>query len=101
MFTYIDASEDRPSLTTVMDFYLDQLPIHQKWIDNVETDLDVKCVLFAYLPTHRDSLLKPQRIRLLAVGDVSGIQSPLSFGGFGVPTRHLKHIKVHIKSNYI
>jgi hypothetical protein len=28
----------------------------------------------------------------LAVGDASGIQSPLSFGGFGALTRHLDRI---------
>merc|ERR1712086_983552 len=59
---------------------------------NVETDLDVKRVLFAYFPTYTDSPLKPMWSRLLAVGDASGIQSPLSFGGFGALTRHLDRI---------
>jgi len=36
--------------------------------------------------------MEPQRSRLLAVGDASGIQSPLSFGGFGALTRHLGRI---------
>merc|ERR1711966_398117 len=48
--------------------------------------------LFAYFPTYRDSPLKPMWSRLLAVGDASGIQSPLSFGGFGALTRHLDRI---------
>ena len=30
--------------------------------------------------------------RILQVGDASGIQSPLSFGGFGSLTRHLERI---------
>jgi lycopene cyclase CruP len=47
------------------------------------------CILFAYFPTYHDSLLKPNWSQLLAVGDASGIQCPLSFGGFGALTRHL------------
>lgn len=96
MFTYMDASEGRPSLTTLMDDYWTQLPIYQPSISNVETDLDVKRVLFAYFPTYTDSPLKPQWSRLLAVGDASGIQSPLSFGGFGALTRHLERISTAI-----
>ena len=92
MFTYMDASENRPSLGMLMEDYWDQLPIYQPSIKNIETDLEVKRVLFAYFPTYRDSPLKPQWSRLLAVGDASGIQSPLSFGGFGALTRHLGRI---------
>jgi len=96
MFTYMDASEGRPSLTTLMNDYWEQLPIYQPSITDVEADLDVKRVLFAYFPTYRDSPLKPQWSRLLAVGDASGIQSPLSFGGFGALTRHLERISTGI-----
>ncbi|KAL7429994.1 hypothetical protein ACHAXH_006011 [Discostella pseudostelligera] len=92
MFTYMDASEGRPSLSTLMDDYWQLLPIYQPSITDVEDDLDVKRVLFAYFPTYRDSPLRPQWSRLLAVGDASGIQSPLSFGGFGALTRHLGRI---------
>ena len=96
MFTYMDASEDRPSLTTLMEDYWNELPTYQNSISNPETDLDVKRVLFAYFPTYRDSPLKPQWSRVLAVGDASGIQSPLSFGGFGALTRHLERISTAI-----
>lgn len=96
MFTYMDADKDRPTLTTLMDDYWEQLPIYQPSISDVEKDLDVKRVLFAYFPTYRDSPLKPQWSRLLAVGDASGIQSPLSFGGFGALTRHLGRISTAI-----
>lgn len=92
MFTYMDASEDRPSLQTLMNDYWDLLPIYQPSIMDVEADLDVKRVLFAFFPTYKDSPLQPQWSRLLAVGDASGIQSPLSFGGFGALTRHLGRI---------
>lgn len=92
MFTYMDADEKRPSLETLMEDYWKLLPMYQPSIKDPETDLDVKRVLFAYFPTYRDSPLQPQWSRLLAVGDASGIQSPLSFGGFGALTRHLDRI---------
>jgi len=92
MFTYLDADEKRPSLSTVMDDYWNLLPIYQPSITDPEKDLDFKRVLFAYFPTYRDSPLKPNWSRVLAVGDASGIQSPLSFGGFGALTRHLERI---------
>merc|ERR1712127_537522 len=92
MFTYLDAEKDRPNLETLMDDYWDLLPIYQPSIQNPEKDLDVKRVLFAFFPTYRDSPLKPAFSRVLAVGDASGIQSPLSFGGFGALTRHLERI---------
>lgn len=92
MFTYMDAEEGRPSLETIMDDYWDLLPKYQTSITDPEADLDVKRVLFAYFPTYTDSPLQPQWSRLLAVGDASGIQSPLSFGGFGALTRHLARI---------
>jgi len=92
MFTYIDADENRPSLQSMMEDYWDLLPIYQPSIQDSEKDLDVKRVLFAYFPTFQDSPLKPGWSRLLAIGDASGIQSPLSFGGFGALTRHLKRL---------
>lgn len=92
MFTYMDANAARPSLQTLMDDYWTLLPTYQPSITNPETDLTVKRVLFAYFPTYRTSPLPPSHSRLLAVGDASGIQSPLSFGGFGALTRHLGRI---------
>lgn len=92
MFTYMDANEDRPSLLDLMEDYWKLLPRYQPSINNPETDLDIKRILFAYFPTYRDSPLKPNYSRILAVGDASGIQSPLSFGGFGALTRHLDRV---------
>jgi hypothetical protein len=71
MFTYMDASEGHSSLSLLMDDYWKLLPIYQPSIMDVEKDLDVKCVLFVYFPTYRDSPLRPQWSRLLAVGDAS------------------------------
>ena len=92
MFTYMDASPDRISLFDLMEDYWKLLPIYQPSITNPETDLDIKRILFAYFPTYRDAPLKPAFSRVLAVGDASGIQSPLSFGGFGALTRHLSRV---------
>jgi len=89
MFTYMDAEEYRPSLSSIMDDYWNLLPIYQPSITDPEKDLDFKRVLFAFFPTFKNSPLKPAFSRVLAVGDASGIQSPLSFGGFGALTRHL------------
>ena len=75
-----------------MEDYWRLLPEYQPSISNPETDLDFRRVLFAYFRTYRDSPLKPQFNRILAVGDASGIQSPLSFGGFGALTRHVERI---------
>jgi hypothetical protein len=92
MFTYMDAHPDRLSLFDLMEDYWKLLPVYQPSIVDPETDLDVKRILFAYFPTYRDAPLKPSFSRVLAVGDASGIQSPLSFGGFGALTRHLGRV---------
>ena len=44
----------------------------------------------------RKSPLQPQFDRVLQIGDASGIQSPLSFGGFGALSRHLPRLKAAI-----
>lgn len=41
----------------------------------------------------RDSPLKPAFDRVVQIGDASGIQSPLSFGGFGALSRHLRRLR--------
>lgn len=54
--------------------------------------LQVERILFGFFPTYRSSPLQPGFDRVLQVGDASGIQSPLSFGGFGALTRHLERL---------
>lgn len=44
----------------------------------------------------RESPLQPGFDRVLQIGDASGIQSPLSFGGFGALSRHLPRLKAAI-----
>merc|ERR1712205_109399 len=52
-------------------------------------DLILKRCLYGLFPTYKDSPLPTRWDRVLAVGDASGVQSPLSFGGFGALSRHL------------
>ena len=89
LFTYMDAKAARPSVAEIYDDYWQLLPRYQGV--NIE-DLKFQRLLYGLFPTYRNSPLKSPFSRLLAVGDASGIQSPLSFGGFGSLTRHLDRI---------
>lgn len=68
-------------------------------------DLDVLRVIYGIFPTYRDSPLPAAFDRVLQFGDASGIQSPVSFGGFGSLTRHLGRLSagIHeaINSNFL
>ena len=59
-------------------------------------DLEVLRILFGFFPTYRDSPLRPPAARVLQIGDASGVQSPLSFGGFGALTRHLGRLTASV-----
>lgn len=50
-------------------------------------------ILFGWFPTYKDSPMKTPFDRVLQIGDASGIQSPLSFGGFGAMARHLSRLR--------
>lgn len=89
LFSYMDSTVQRPSLSNMLDKYWELLPQYQgKNID----DLTFQRILYGCFPTYRDSPLKPTFNRILQVGDASGVQSPLSFGGFGSLTRHLERV---------
>lgn len=89
LFTYLDAHPDRFSLETFFEEYLYLLPQYQ----NVElSQLKFQRVLYGFFPCYRQSPLKTPWNRILPVGDSSGSQSPLSFGGFGAMVRHLKRL---------
>jgi len=85
----MDAHPDRPSLATIFDDYLDILPGYQ----GVPLD-SIECTraLFGFFPSYKNSPLKPGFDRVLQLGDSSGLQSPLSFGGFGAMLRHLPRL---------
>jgi lycopene cyclase CruP len=86
LFTYVDAHPDRLSLTDLFDEYFRLLPDYQGTDLN---DLAIERALFGFFPCYQSSPLQPTWDRILALGDSSGAQSPLSFGGFGSMMRHL------------
>lgn len=89
LFTYMDANPQRFSLEAFFEDYLRFLPQYQQ----VELEqLQFKRALFGFFPTFRESPLRMPWNRILPIGDSSGSQSPLSFGGFGAMVRHLKRL---------
>ncbi len=89
LFTYLDAHPERPSLEFLFEEYLRLLPEYQ----GVElSQIDFQRVLFGFFPSYRNSPIRMPWRRILPVGDSSGGQSPVSFGGFGSMVRHLKRL---------
>ncbi|NJL62952.1 MAG: FAD-binding oxidoreductase [Methylacidiphilales bacterium] len=89
MFTYMDANPQRLNLEALFEDYLRLMPGYQ----GVELDkLDIKRALFGFFPSYRQNPLQTPWNRILPVGDSSGNQSPLSFGGFGAMVRHLRRL---------
>lgn len=89
LFTYGEAHPDRPGLEALMTQYWQWLPDYQQ-VDLA--DLQIQRVLFGILPAYRASPLTPGWDRIFQLGDSSGLQSPLSFGGFGALLRHLSRL---------
>jgi lycopene cyclase CruP len=89
LFTYLDGQVQAPSPKRLYELYRELLPGYQQ----VEWEqLIVKRTLCGVLPSYRESPLRMPWNRILAVGDSSGAQSPLSFGGFGAMLRHLERL---------
>ena len=89
MFTYMDTHPQRQSLEELYEDYLRLMPEYQ----SMElSQLKLKRVLFGFFPSYRQSPLTTPWNRILPVGDSSGGQSPLSFGGFGAMVRHLPRL---------
>ncbi|NET73161.1 MAG: FAD-binding oxidoreductase, partial [Sphaerospermopsis sp. SIO1G2] len=94
LFTYMDAATERLSLEDLFAEYLHLLPEYQ----GVEINqLNFKRALFGFFPSYRQSPLQTPWDRILPVGDSSGNQSPLSFGGFGAMIRHLQRLTIGIE----
>ncbi|XP_018678298.2 uncharacterized protein LOC135618652 isoform X2 [Musa acuminata AAA Group] len=102
MFTYVEAKPGSPKLEHLLEDYWDLLPSYQ---GVPLEELEILRVIFGIFPTYRDSPLPAAFDRILQVGDASGIQSPVSFGGFGSMTRHLNRLSTGIyeavKGNFI
>lgn len=93
MFTYVDPQPKCPKLEDLLEDYWDMMPEYQGV--SLE-DLQILRVVFGIFPTYRDSPLPAAFDRILQFGDASGIQSPVSFGGFGSLTRHLERLSTGI-----
>lgn len=94
LFTYMDAHPDRFSVEFLFAEYLRLLPTYQQ----VElAELNFKRCLFGCFPSYRNSPLKTDWARVLLIGDSSGSQSPVSFGGFGAMIRHLSRLTTGIE----
>ncbi|XP_054819149.1 uncharacterized protein LOC129318422 [Prosopis cineraria] len=86
MFTYVEPQPKAPKLEELLEEYWDLMPEYQGVsLDNLE----ILRVIYGIFPTYRNSPLPAAFNRVLQFGDASGIQSPVSFGGFGSLTRHL------------
>ena len=95
MFTYVDADPQRPSFAQLMEDYLFWLPKYQE----IELpQLKFERVLFGFFPSYKQNPLQTPWDRILQVGDSSGMQSPLSFGGFGAMVRHLPRLASGIET---
>ena len=93
LFTYVDADPRRLSLQDLFADYWDLLPSYQ----DIELEqLTPVRSLFGFFPCYRDNPLRAPSDRLLPIGDSSGSQSPLSFGGFGAMLRHLDRLTTGI-----
>jgi lycopene cyclase CruP len=90
MFAYGACDPARPSLAETLDDYLSALPRYQGVPDI--GGLVPKRVLFGFFPAWKGDPRKPSFDRIFPVGDAGGLQSPISFGGFGSICRHLPRI---------
>ncbi|XP_019434098.1 PREDICTED: uncharacterized protein LOC109340810 isoform X1 [Lupinus angustifolius] len=93
MFTYVDPQPGSPKLEELLEDFWDLMPEYQGVsLENLE----ILRVIYGIFPTYRDSPLPAAFNRVLQFGDASGIQSPVSFGGFGSLTRHLGRLSAGI-----
>jgi lycopene cyclase CruP len=91
LFTYSHPqAAQAPTLTELFTDYFQLLGDYQQV--NLE-QLQIQRALFGVFPSYRHSPLRPSWNRILAIGDSSGQQSPLSFGGFGSMLRHLERLQ--------
>jgi len=89
LFTYMDLEPERPSVEDIFEDYWKLLPSYQ----GVDLEaLTLQRALFGLFVSYRTSPLAAGWDRVLQVGDASGVQSPLSFGGFGALMRHMPRV---------
>ncbi|CAE8683883.1 unnamed protein product [Polarella glacialis] len=93
-FAYVlPGSDDLPAIADIFQEYVEALPGYQ---GVALSDLTVRRALCSSFVAYRDSPLASRFDRVLQVGDAAGVQSPLSFGGFGALCRHLPRLRTAI-----
>ena len=86
LFTYLGLEKERPSVLDIMEDYWKLLPLYQ----GIDLEaLTPRRILFGLFTSYKDSPLPVKWDRVMQIGDAGGLQSPLSFGGFGAITRHI------------
>ncbi len=85
LFTYLQAQPGALSLCALFEDYARLLPEYQH---TTLDQLTIQRALYGFFPSYEQPLKIPFD-RILAIGDAAGLQSPLSFGGFGALLRHL------------
>ncbi|AFY72725.1 hypothetical protein Syn7502_00573 [Synechococcus sp. PCC 7502] len=93
LFTYADLHPDRFTFQELFAEYFTYLPQYQ---DVALEELHLNRILYGFFPSYQRSPLQTNWDRILQVGDSSGSQSPLSFGGFGALIRHLQRLTAGI-----
>ncbi|KAB2613570.1 hypothetical protein D8674_035886 [Pyrus ussuriensis x Pyrus communis] len=91
MFTYLAPQPQSPKIEELLEEYWKLMPEYQEVSLD---DLEIQRVLygiFLHIVTGKFPLPAAFN-RVLQFGDASGIQSPVSFGGFGSLTRHLNRL---------
>lgn len=91
MFAYGACDPARQTLTETLEDYIVKIEQYQGVpVEDVNT---VKRILFGFFPSYyRTCPTDVAFDRVLPVGDAGGLQSPISFGGFGCCVRHLPRI---------
>ncbi|GMH71421.1 hypothetical protein TrST_g6007 [Triparma strigata] len=102
LFTYLDDDSRRDGVESVWNDYVARLPSYMKEnhdgfgagksVEECMDDGSFKPVksFTGVFKTFKNSPIQMQHDRIVSVGDASGVQSPLSFGGFGAMLRHLE-----------
>jgi len=85
LFTYVEPTLAAPGPLALFEEYARLLPSYQGVsLENIR----FLRALYGLFPSYAEPLVIPVD-RVMPVGDAAGVQSPLSFGGFGAMVRHL------------
>jgi lycopene cyclase CruP len=93
LFRYGDSNRSTHTFAQMVADYTQALPQYQQ-VD--AADVVLQRLLLGFFPSFRDSPWRSPWPRVVPIGDSSGLQSPLSFGGFGAFIRHLPRLCVGI-----